>query len=76
MAKALQGFELPPEIALGPNPAIYRAGQNQLMSSLFVGNAQPGGGGAEDLFKVTSVIRAADVAGTVEESGCKMAWPA
>ena len=31
MAKALQGFELPPEIALGPNKAIYRAGQNQLI---------------------------------------------
>ena len=76
MAKALQGFELPPEIALGPNPAIYRAGQNQLMASLFVGHAQPGGAGPEDLFKVTSVIRGSDVAGTVEESGCKMAWPA
>ena len=37
MAKALQGFELPPEIALGPNPAVYRAGQNQLMATLFVG---------------------------------------
>jgi branched-chain amino acid transport system substrate-binding protein len=76
MAKALQGFELPPEIALGPNPAVYRAGQNQLMASLFVGNAQPSGAGPDELFKVTSVIRAADVAGTVEESGCKMTWPA
>ena len=31
MAKALQDFELPPEIALSPNPAVYRAGQNQLL---------------------------------------------
>ena len=30
MAKALQDFQLPPEVALGPNPAFYRAGQNQL----------------------------------------------
>ncbi len=30
MAKALQGFKLPPEIALMPNGAFYRAGQNQL----------------------------------------------
>jgi branched-chain amino acid transport system substrate-binding protein len=75
-AKALQAFELPPEIALGPNSAVYRAGQNQLMSSLFVGNAQPSGAGPDDLFKVTSVIRGSDVAGTVEESGCKMTWPA
>ena len=27
MAKALQDFHLPPEVALGPNPAFYRAGQ-------------------------------------------------
>ena len=74
-SKALQGFQLPPEIALGPNPAIYRAGQNQLMASLYVGNAQASGGGPEDLFKVTNVIRGSDVAGTVEESGCKMTWP-
>jgi branched-chain amino acid transport system substrate-binding protein len=76
MAKALQDFHLPPEIALSPNPAFYRAGQNQLIATLYVGNAQPSGAGPEDLFKVTSVIRGSDVAGTVEESGCKMAWPA
>ena len=29
MAKALQDFHLPPEVALGPNPAFYRAGQNR-----------------------------------------------
>ena len=29
MAKALQDYHLPPEIALGPNPAFYRAGQNR-----------------------------------------------
>jgi branched-chain amino acid transport system substrate-binding protein len=75
MAKALQGFQLPPEIALAPNPAIYRAGQNQLIGTLFVGNAQAGGSAPDDLFKVTQVVNGADVAGTVEESGCKMTWP-
>jgi branched-chain amino acid transport system substrate-binding protein len=75
MAKALQGFELPPEIGLSPNPAFYRAGQNQLIATLYVGNAQPSGDEPEDLFKVTSVVNGADVAGTVEESGCMMTWP-
>jgi branched-chain amino acid transport system substrate-binding protein len=75
MAKVLQGFELPPEIGLSPNPAFYRAGQNQLITTLFVGNAQPSGDEPEDLFKVTSLVNGADVAGTVEESGCKMTWP-
>ncbi len=75
MAKALQGMHLPPEIALGPNPAFYRAGQNQLLATLFVGNAQASGLTPEDLFEVTKVVNGADVAGSVEESGCKMSWP-
>ena len=75
MAKALQDFHLPPEIALGPNPAFYRAGQNQLIASLFVGDAQAGGSAPDDLFKVTKVVNGADIAATVEESGCKMTWP-
>ena len=75
MAKALQDFHLPPEIALGPNPAFYRAGQNQLLATLFVGQAQAGGSAPDDLFKVTNVVNGADAAGTVEESGCKMTWP-
>jgi len=75
MAKALQGFQLPPEIALSPNPAIYRAGQNQLIASLFVGNAQASGDAPDDLFKVTKVVNGADVAGSLEDSGCKMTWP-
>jgi branched-chain amino acid transport system substrate-binding protein len=75
MAKALQDFHLPPEIALGPNPAFYRAGQNQLLASLFVGEAQAKGSAPDDLFKVAKVVDGAKVAGTVEESGCKMTWP-
>jgi branched-chain amino acid transport system substrate-binding protein len=75
MAKGLQGFQLPPEIALGPNPAIYRAGQNQLIATLYVGTAQASGSTSDDLFKVTSIVNGADVAGTLEESGCKMTWP-
>jgi branched-chain amino acid transport system substrate-binding protein len=75
MAKALQDFHLPPEIALGPNPAFYRAGQNQLLASLFVGEARASGSAPDDLFKVTQVINGADIAATVEDSGCKMTWP-
>jgi len=56
MAKALQDFHLPPEVALGPNPAFYRAGQNQLLASLFVGEAQAKGSAPDDFFKVTKVV--------------------
>ena len=40
MAKALQDFKLPPEIALMPNGAFYRAGQNQLMPTCSSAQAQ------------------------------------
>ena len=76
MAKALQGYQLPPELALSPNPAFYRVGQNQLIASLYVGNAQAGGDAPDDLFKVTEVVNGGEIAGTLEESGCKMTWPA
>jgi branched-chain amino acid transport system substrate-binding protein len=76
VAKALQGFELPPEVALGPNKAFYRASQNQLLATLFVGNAQASGSAPDDLFHVTSVVSGAEIASSVEETGCKMTWPA
>jgi len=60
---------------LRANPAFYRAGQNQLLSSLFVGEAQASASAPDDLFKVASVVNGADAAGPLEESGCKMTWP-
>ena len=75
MAKALQGLKLPPEIALMPDGAYYREGQNQLIPNLYVGNAQAKGSAEDDLFKVTNVVKGTDVAGTLEETGCKMTWP-
>jgi branched-chain amino acid transport system substrate-binding protein len=76
MAKALQDYHLPPEVALMPDGAFYRANQNQLIPNLFVGEAmEKGATDPEDLFKVTEVVKGVSVAGTVEESGCKMSWP-
>jgi branched-chain amino acid transport system substrate-binding protein len=77
MAKAMQGFKLPPEVALMPDGAFFREGQNQLIPDLYVGNAQASGpDGPEDLFKVTQVVKGADVADSLEATGCKMTWPA
>ncbi len=78
MAKFLQGYHLPPEVALMPDGAFFRAGQNQLIPNLYVGHAQPKGSAPDDLFKVTDVVKGADpkISGTLEETGCKMTWPA
>jgi len=76
MARAMQGFKLPPEVALMPDGAFFRAGQGQLIPDLFVGQAQSSGSEPEDLFKVNEVVKGADVAGTLEDTGCKQTWPA
>lgn len=75
MAQALQGMELPPEVGLMPDTPFYRKDQNQLIGSLFVGHAQAKGSAPDDLFHVDTIVHGKDVAGTVEESGCKMVWP-
>jgi branched-chain amino acid transport system substrate-binding protein len=77
MAKAMQGFKLPPEVALMPDGAYFRAGQGQLIPDLYVGQAQSkGADDPEDLFKVNEIIKGGDVAETLEETGCKQTWPA
>ncbi len=76
MAKFLQDYKLPPEVACMPDAPYFRAGQNQLIPNLFVGHAQAKGSAPDDLFKVTDVVKGADAAGTLEETGCKMTWPA
>jgi len=76
LAKALEGFKLPPEIALMPNDTFYRAGDHQLMPSLYVGEAQAQGAEPEDLFNVAQIIKGTDAAPTVEATGCHVKWPA
>ena len=41
LAHALSGFKLPPEVALQPGAPEYRAGDHELMSTVFVGEAHP-----------------------------------
>ncbi|MGV8989712.1 MAG: ABC transporter substrate-binding protein [Cypionkella sp.] len=77
MARAMQGFKLPPEIALMPDGAYFRDGQNQLIPDLFVGHCQASGkDDPEDLFVVEEVVKGADISPTLEETMCKQDWPA
>jgi branched-chain amino acid transport system substrate-binding protein len=75
MAKALSGMTLPAEVGLMPYLPYYRKGQNQAINTLYVGHAQAKGSTEEDLFNVTDVIKGADAAGPLEETGCNMTWP-
>ncbi len=76
VAKVLQNFKLPPEVALMPGVPYFRAGQNQLIPNQWVGKAiSQGPAGPEDLFHVDEVVKVGEAAGTLEESECKMQWP-
>lgn len=74
LAHALEGFKLPPEIGLMPYTPFYRAGDHQLMPSLYVGHAVEQGPTPEDLFHVDTVIKGEDVALPVQQTGCHITW--
>ena len=76
LAHALSGFKLPPEIALQPAAPEYRAGDHQLMSTVFVGEAHPPQGDPDNMFTIKNPVPGEKAAGPVEETGCKMQWPA
>jgi len=76
MARALNGLTLPPEVALQPHPATFRADQHLLIGTLWAGHAQASGSAPDDLFKIDEVIESKTIAPTVAETGCKMTWPA
>ena len=52
LARALAGFKLPPEIALQPGAPAFRAGDHELMSTVFVGEAHPPQGDPDNMFTV------------------------
>ncbi len=77
LAMAMEGMELPPDVALQEGKIIYRAGDHQLMSNLFVGDVHPpASGNPDDVFTVTSVVPGEQAAGPVADTGCKMTHPA
>jgi branched-chain amino acid transport system substrate-binding protein len=77
LARALGDFELPPEVKLQPNKCYYRAGDHQLMTSAFVGEAvSTGKDDPEDLFRVDSVVPGDKTSPPVSDTGCSLQWPA
>ena len=63
MAKFLQNWKLPREIALMPNDPFYRESDNQLMPTLYVGHAvQLGKDDPEDLFVIDEEVKGVDAA--------------
>lgn len=74
VVRALEGLELPPEVALQPHKAFYRAEDHQLIGSEFPGKIKSGGT-YPDLFEVADVVDSTKIARSAAEKGCKMTYP-
>lgn len=76
LAHALEGFKLPPEVALQPGGAYYRAEDHQLVPSVFIGHAvSKGVKDPEDLFVVDQIVEGKNFMPTPAETGCKLTYP-
>ena len=77
LAHALEGFKLPPEVALMPGSPYYRAEDHQLVPSAFVGHLQSKGtSDPEDLFVVDQVVNGPEFMPSPADTGCKLVYPA
>jgi branched-chain amino acid transport system substrate-binding protein len=75
LARALQGYALPADVALDSHGAFFRASDHELMSTILVGEVHAPGADAFDVFTVHAAVKAQDAAGPAEASGCRLAFP-
>ncbi len=74
VVKALEGLELPPEIALQPHKAVYRSSDHQLIGSQFPGQIRKNGS-YPHLFDLSSIVDSSKIARSAEAKGCSMSYP-
>ena len=75
LARALQGYTLPPEIALDADRDFFRERDHQLMSAVLVGEVHPPDRDPFDVFTTRAVVKAEQAAEPAEASTCKLAFP-
>jgi len=75
LSVAMEDMELPPDVALQPGKILYRKGDHQLMSNIFVGSVHPPQGNPDNVFTVASLVPGEQSDGPVSETGCKMEPP-
>ncbi|MEX6507397.1 ABC transporter substrate-binding protein [Jiella sp. M17.18] len=74
VSKALAGLELPPEVALQPGKATYRADDHQMIANMFPGYVKKDAK-YPDMFQVADVVPGEKIALSPAEAGCKMSYP-
>jgi len=75
LARALQGYTLPPDLALDPHRAFFREADHELMSTVLVGEVHPPRADPFDVFTVRALVEGEQAAGPAADSGCRLAFP-
>jgi branched-chain amino acid transport system substrate-binding protein len=75
LARALQGYTLPADVALDANRALFRDHDHELMSTILVGEVHPPRDDPFDVFTVRAAVKGEDAAGPAEAGMCKLAFP-
>ena len=75
LSRALQGYALPADVALGPDRTFFRGRDHELMSSILVGEVHPPRGGTFDVFTKHATVNGENAAQPSEASACRLAFP-
>jgi branched-chain amino acid transport system substrate-binding protein len=75
LARALQSYTLPGDVALDPNGALFRERDHELMSTIFVGEVHPPRDDPFDVFTVRAAIPGEQAATPPEASACRIVFP-
>lgn len=75
LARALQGYTLPADIALDADRAFFRDRDHELMSTILVGEVHAPHADPFDVFTVGAAVKAEQAAGPAEASVCRLAFP-
>ena len=75
LARALQGYTLPADIALDPKRAFFSAADHELMSTILFGEVHPPLADPFDVFTVRAVVGGERAAGPDAARVCRLAFP-
>jgi branched-chain amino acid transport system substrate-binding protein len=75
LARALQGYTLPEDIALDPNRASFRAADHELMSTILVGEVHSPGADPFDVFTARVRVEGERAEGPDAARACRLAFP-
>jgi branched-chain amino acid transport system substrate-binding protein len=75
LARALEGYTLPANVALEPERAFFRDRDHQLMSTILVGEVHPPRSDPFDVFTTRAIVKAGTAAEPAEATACRLAFP-